>query len=163
MPENHPFLDYSEEELIDVLIKADEWSIVEVVIAELLLKKKGVESDKIKIEEIKEQRCSSLKVPEKGKLLFYILAFIAPLFASLSLIYLFKIVFFLAGISVGVEYHCAKKKLNKKSYYKYTTSTKKVGLYILIVNAIFIVYWIASEELFPSLRLTFFDLLDYLF
>lgn len=62
----HFLFEASEEELMDVLRKPDEWSIDTVVIAQQLLQLRGVELSPQQIEALKEKRQEAVKKPKKG-------------------------------------------------------------------------------------------------
>ena len=73
----------SDDELIEVISKSDEWNAFDVSLAKKLLKEKGVDISNKRIEKIKEQRILELAKPEKNHLGFLIFGYISALFGGL--------------------------------------------------------------------------------
>jgi len=60
-------LSFSDEELIDVIAKSDEWNKFDVELAQKILKEKGKEVTEQQITQIKQQRIEELSKPEEGQ------------------------------------------------------------------------------------------------
>ena len=76
--------DFTDEELIDLISKQDEWSPFDFQLAQKILKDRGKEIDSKEINKLKEQRLEELSTPEKYDTarigLGYVFAFFGGLF-----------------------------------------------------------------------------------
>ncbi|MNQ83087.1 hypothetical protein D3C85_981570 [compost metagenome] len=122
---------FSDEELIDVISKSDEWNAFDVSLAKKLLKEKGVDISSKRVEEIKEQRILELAKPEKNHLGFLIFGYISALFGGLWAIF------------IGWHLLTYKKTLpNGNRIYAYSKDDRKHGNRILITGIVFFVLWV---------------------
>jgi hypothetical protein len=122
---------FSDEELIDVISKSDEWNAFDVSLAKKLLKEKGVDISSKRVEEIKEQRILELAKPEKKHLGFLIFGYISALFGGLWAIF------------IGWHLLTYKKTLpNGNRIYAYSKDDRKHGNRILITGIVFFVLWV---------------------
>jgi hypothetical protein len=82
---NYYIFDFSDEELKEIIEKQDEWSILNFLLAQKILRERGVEVNDEQIQTLKAKRIEELSEPEKSpKLLIisgYVLAFIGGLLA----------------------------------------------------------------------------------
>jgi hypothetical protein len=122
---------FSDEELIDVISKSDEWNAFDVSLAKKLLKEKGVDISSKRVEEIKEQRILELAKPEKKHLGFLIFGYISALFGGLWAIF------------IGWHLLTYKKTLpNGNRIYANSKDDRKHGNRILITGIVFFVLWV---------------------
>ena len=124
-------LSFSNDELIDVISKSDEWNDFDVSLAKKLLRERGNEITEEKINEIKRQRILELSKPEKGQNIYIIIGYLFSLFGGL--------------ISIFIGWHLMtfKKTLpNGTKLYAYSENDRKHGNRILILSIIFFVLWI---------------------
>ena len=124
-------LSFSNDELIDVISKSDEWNDFDVSLSKKLLKERGNEITEEKINEIKRQRILELSKPEKGQNIYIIIGYLFSLFGGL--------------ISIFIGWHLMtfKKTLpNGTKLYAYSENDRKHGNRILILSIIFFVLWI---------------------
>lgn len=133
---DHPFNEYKNEELIDILQNKDEWNINEITITEQLLTKRGIDSS----EEVKQkydEKIERLKEQKKGNVMYLIGSFLGSitcLFFGFSLVGMIGFSFF---IGIGINYYLNKKTLpTGEKIFEYDKSTRKIGLYIIIFNII---------------------------
>jgi hypothetical protein len=116
---------FSNEELIDLISKQDEWSPFDFQLAQKILKSRGSEVSSQKINELKEQRIEELSQPEKDSkpwiIIGYICAFLFPFF----------------GIIMGVYMLSSKKTLpNGEKASSFSQSTRNSGMIILLISCI---------------------------
>jgi hypothetical protein len=129
-------LRFSDDELIDVISKSDEWNKFDISLAKKLLKEKGKEITPEEIEEIKRQRILELSKPEKDQKIYIILGYLAAFLGG----------FF--GFFIGWHLLTFKKTLpNGSRIYAYSENDRKQGNQILIIGGIFLVFWIAIRIL----------------
>lgn len=124
--------DFTNEELLEVIEKRDEWSRFDFLLAQKILKDRGNEIKPEAIELLKEERIDDLSKAEESPKVWiyigYILAFIIPPI----------------GIFIGWHLFKHKKTLpNGDSVYAYSESNRKHGLIILSIGTfVFSVIWI---------------------
>jgi hypothetical protein len=122
---------FSDEELIDVIEKSDEWNKFDVELARKLLKEGGNEITDERINEIKKQRIIELSKPEEGQNIYILIGYICAFLGGLL------------GIFIGWHLLTYKKTLpNGNRIYAYSENDRKQGNRILILGGIFIVIWI---------------------
>lgn len=129
-------LSFSDDELIDVVSKSDEWNKFDVSLAKKLLKERGKEITSEEIEKIKQQRIVELSKPEEGQKNYIILGYITAFLGGLL------------GIFIGWHLLTYKKTLpNGNRIYAYSENDRKQGNRILIIGAIFLVFWVTIKIL----------------
>lgn len=130
-------LSFSDEELIDVISKSDEWNKFDVSLAKKLLRERGQEITPLKIEEIKKQRIAELSKPEKSQSGYIILGYITALLGGLL------------GVFVGWHLLTYKKVLpDGNRVYVYSENDRKQGNRILILGLVFFIFWFGVKILF---------------
>lgn len=130
VPGNYYLLSFSDDELIDVITKSDEWSTFDVALAKKMLKEKGKEVTQEEIEAIKNQRLAELSKPEKSQKTYIIIGYILAILGG--------------WISVFIGWHLLtyKKTLpNGHKVYAYSENDRKEGNKIFILGIIFMVIW----------------------
>lgn len=127
---------FSDDELIDVVSKSDEWNKFDVSLAKKLLKERGKEITAEEIENIKQQRIIELSEPEESQKGYVILGYLSAFLGGLL------------GIFIGWHLLTYKKILpNGNRIYAYSENDRKQGNRILIIGIIFLVFWIAIKIL----------------
>jgi hypothetical protein len=129
--DDYYLLSFSNEELIEVIEKSDEWNRFDIELASKLLKERGIEINEEQINKIKIQRIIELSKPEEGQKIYIIIGYVCALFGGLL------------GLFIGWYLLTYKKTLpNGNRIYAYSVNDRKHGSRILIVSAIFIIAWI---------------------
>jgi hypothetical protein len=129
-------LSFSDEELIDVIAKSDEWNKFDVSLAKKLLRDRGKEITSLQIEEIKKRRIAELSKPEKSQEGYIILGYITALLGGLL------------GIFVGWHLLTYKKTLpDGNRVYVYSEKDRKQGNRILILGSVFFIFWFTIKIL----------------
>lgn len=124
-------LSFTDQELIDVISKSDEWNKFDVSLAKKLLKERGKEVTEEQITEIKKQRIIELSKPEESQNIYIIIGYVCALLGGLL------------GIFIGWHLLTYKKTLpNGNRIYAYSENDRKQGNRIVILSGIFIVVWI---------------------
>jgi hypothetical protein len=127
---------FSDDELIEVVSKSDEWNKFDISLAKKILKGKGKEITPEEIEEIKEQRILELSKPEEGQKIYIVLGYITAFLGGLL------------GVFIGWHLLTYKKTLpNGSRNYAYSENDRKQGNRILIIGGIFLVFWIIIRVL----------------
>ena len=129
--DDYYLLSFTDEELIDVIEKSDEWNKFDVELAQKLLKERGNEITTEQISELKKQRIIELSKPEEGQNVYIIIGYVCALLGGLL------------GIFIGWHLTTYKKTLpNGNRIYAYSENDRKQGNRILILGIVFIVFWI---------------------
>lgn len=114
---------FTDEELIDLISKQDEWSPFDFQLAQKILKDRGREISEKEIHELREWRIRELAEPEKHETGWIIVG------------YIFAILGGLIGLIIGWYIVSAKKNLpNGERVYTYNESDRKHGKRILIIG-----------------------------
>ena len=124
-------LSFSDEELIEVIEKSDEWNKFDVELAHKLLKDRGKEITEHQISEIKKQRMVELSKPEESQRVYIIIGYVSAFLGGFL------------GVFIGWHLLTFKKTLpNGNRIYAYSENDRKQGNRILIIGVVFIVIWI---------------------
>lgn len=125
LDEDYYMYSFSNEELYDVVLKQDEWSEFDYVLARKLLAQRGKAIDDAEISKMRMQRLVELARPEKNHRGWIIAGYIAALAGG----------FF--GIIIGYVIWSSKKTLpNGSAVHTYTKEDRSHGRIILIIGAI---------------------------
>lgn len=124
--------DFTNEELIDLIAKQDEWSPFDFQLAQKILKGRGKEISSQKMNELKEERIEELAEPEKHSDFW------------IGLGYVFAFLGGLIGIIIGYYIISSKKVLpNGERIYTYSESDRKHGTRILLIAITAIIIGVA--------------------
>jgi hypothetical protein len=122
--------DFTDQELIEILVKSDEWGKFDYLLAQKILKGRGQELSKELIETLRKQRIEELAKPEGSQRTWIIAG------------YVFSILGGLLGLFIGWHLLSHKKTLpNGDRVYGYSIEDRKHGNRILILGIIFLVIW----------------------
>jgi hypothetical protein len=130
--------DFTDEELIDLIAKQDEWSPFDFQLAQKLLKDRGREISSQKMAELKEERIQELAEPEKhgigGIVAGYIFTILGGVISFIVSGY-FTPLFILIGLIIGGYIVSSKKILpNGERKHTYIESDRTHGKIILIIG-----------------------------
>lgn len=128
IPKDYYLLTFSDDELLEIITKRDEWNDLDFNLAQKLLKERGKEVNPELVKLLEKQRLETLKIPEVSQKTWiyagYILGFISGLL----------------GLFIGLSLMSSKKVLpNGEKIYSYIETDRKHGLYIVIISSIMLV------------------------
>lgn len=128
---DHYLYSFSDEELVDVLIKADEWSEIDVALSEQILKKREVTIDYTYIEAEQERHRSELAKPEGKQDGWILVGYVAAIIGG----------FF--GLLIGYALWTAKKRLpDGTKVQAYNDGVQRHGRTIFFISLVmFILVW----------------------
>jgi len=113
---------FTDDELMEVLNKADEWSIFDVVLARKILTERGKDISDADITAINEKRIEELKAPESGQSIWIIIGYICALMGGVL------------GLFIGWHLKSHKKTLpDGEKVYAYTEQDRWHGKVIFCV------------------------------
>mgnify|MGYP006180187279 FL=1 len=129
--DEHYLYDFTDDELIEIIEKPDEWSKVDYLLSQKILKKRGHEISKEKVEELQQKRIDELRKPEKGHKGWLIFGFISAILGGLL------------GIFLG-WFHWTFKKTDPtgQRVYAYDQQTRKIGQGIFWIGLVSFIVWI---------------------
>ncbi len=131
LPNNYYLFDFTDEELIEVVAKPDEWNQLDYLLALKLLKERGKEVNPILADKLREHRIEELAKPEVSQK--------GMIYSGYALAVLGGII----GIGIGWTLSSQKKTLpNGNVVYVYSESDRKHGNRILWIATISFVLWI---------------------
>jgi len=136
----HPLQEMTDDELLEVLKKQDEWSIENILVAKRILLKRGFKITDNDIADYNKQRITELKKPVKGKSLNLILGFLFPVFGILSIgsLGFFGTIIYLFSYGIGANYLLDFKRLpNGEKVKVYDKKTRITGLLIILWTVLF--------------------------
>ena len=130
-PNDYYLYDFTDNELIEIIEKSDEWSKEDYMLSQKILKDRGSEISKEEIEKIKQKRIEDLRTPEKGHIGWLIFGFISAILGGLL------------GIFIG-WFHWDFKKTDPtgQQFYAYDQQTRKTGQIIFWIGLVATIYWI---------------------
>jgi hypothetical protein len=127
---------FTNDELMEVITKADEWSAFDNVLALKLLAERGISISEKEIAEINKKRIEELRAPEAPQTFYIVIGYLAALLGGIL------------GIFIGWHLSTYKKTLpNGDRVYDYNENDRKHGKRIfylsVIIFIIAIIYKIA--------------------
>lgn len=123
--------EFTDQELMDVVAKKDEWGRLNFTLAQKILKDRGKEVRLEKVEKFQEQRIEELKQPEKGAGGMIVAGYIAAILGGLI------------GLFIGLHIVTHKKTLpNGEQVYGYSPADRKNGSTILVLSIFFTLLWL---------------------
>ena len=128
LDKDHYLFEFTDEELLEILEKPDEWSKPDFVAAQNILNSRGVKITQVEIDNFKKERLKKLSEPEKGKTRWIIAGYIAAVLGGII------------GLFIGYHLLTFKKTLpNGERVYEYDVNARKHGQKILIIAIICII------------------------
>jgi hypothetical protein len=116
---------FTNDELIEILSKPDEWSRQDFLIARKILDERGEHISEDVINDLKSKRINELGREESEPVLSIIAGYILALLVSI------------VGLFFGLAFLTAKKNIpNGKKVFTYSKSTRKHGRNIVILSAV---------------------------
>lgn len=131
--------DFTDDELIEVVTKPDEWGQFDYLLAQQLLKERGKEIKPELADALRKQRLKELAKPEENQKSWIYAGYALALFGGLF------------SIFMGWHFLTHQKTLpNGDRVYGYTTSDRKHGIRIFILGIIFLLFWVIGRIIISS-------------
>lgn len=122
--------DFSNEELLEIIAKSDEWSRFDYWFAQKVLKDRGEDVTSQKIDFLNTERLKNLEKPEKSSFRWILVSYVLAVIGSL------------VALFIGWYLWTHKKTLpNGESVYVYSVKDRRHGLIIILLSFFFIVFW----------------------
>jgi hypothetical protein len=129
--ENHYLKKFSDTELYDILLKPDEWSRNDYVLAQIILKERGKEVNDELLSALRKQRIEDLSRPEPGQKTWIIFGYISVLLGGLL------------GVFIGLHLYTYKKTLpDGKRVYAYTLNDRNHGYIMFLSGIALFIFWL---------------------
>jgi len=123
--QDYYLLSFTNEELYEVLLKSDEWSVFDYKLAQKILTKRGKAIDLEMLTSLKKERLKILAKPEENQKPWIIAGYIFSLLGGGI------------GIVIGYSLWTSKKTLpNGERIYSYNTADRETGKTIFIIGLI---------------------------
>ena len=133
---DYPVLHFSDDELLDIIEKSDEWNKFDVELARKLLGERGKGISTEELKEIKNKRIAELSKPEGSQQTYIIIGYITAFLGGLL------------GIFIGWHILTFKKTLpNGTQVYAYSANDRKQGNRIAKIGVLFLIIWILVRVL----------------
>ncbi|MGH1518446.1 hypothetical protein [Chryseobacterium sp. JK1] len=130
--DNYYLFDYSDEELIEIVMKKEEWSKFDYLLAQKILKNRGKEVNSDLLNIINKQRIQNLAAQEKSPKLLIVMG------------YFFALLGGFIGIFIGYHLMKYRKVLpNGEKMYGFSENDRQQGQNILIFSVISFIVWTA--------------------
>jgi hypothetical protein len=132
--EDYHLFDYSDEELIEIVMKKEEWNKFDYLLAQKILKERGKEVNPELINVINKQRVKDLATQETSPTWLIIIGYVSAILGGLL------------GIFIGAYLMYYKKALpNGDRIYGFNRNDRSHGQNILILSAIAFFVWMGIK------------------
>ena len=128
IPPGYYLLNFTDDELLEIITKKDEWSDFDFELAQKILAQRDKEVSPELVDLLEKQRFDFLKKPEQSQKIYIYAGYILGLVSGLL------------GIFIGLSLISSRKTLpDGKKVFTYIESDRKHGLYIVILSTIVLV------------------------
>ena len=128
---------FTNDELMEVITKAEEWSMFDVVLARKVLAERGVSISDKDLATIQEKRVEQLKVPDEPQTLWIIIGYVCAFGGGVF------------GIFIGWYLANGKKTLpNGERVYEYNENDRKQGRNIFYIGIVATIIYVAARFYF---------------
>lgn len=122
---DHYLFSFTDNELREVITKADEWSPFDVMLARKILAERGIDISDSEIQRINEKRIEELKKPDKPQTIWIIIGYICAFSGGVF------------GIFIGWYLSTGKKTLpDGERVYEYSDNDRRHGKYIFYIGVV---------------------------
>lgn len=122
---DHYLFSFTNEELVDLISKADEWSEFDFLLAQRILKQRGVELQTGDVQKLKHDRMVELTKPQSNEKLWIYIGYLSALAGGLF------------GIFIGWHLSTFKKLLpNGQQVFAYDVKDRTHGNRILVISVV---------------------------
>lgn len=132
---------FTDSELMEIITKRDEWGQFDFLFAQKLLKDRGKEIKPEVVELLRKQRIAELAKPEENQKAWIYAGYITAFLSGFL------------GFFIGWHLSSHKKTLpNGDRVYSYSKPDRIHGIRILIIGAIFFVFWLTARIFISNQR-----------
>ncbi len=125
---DHYLYDFSDDELMEILEKYDEWGDFDYALAQKILEERGKPISEEQLAELKIQRINNLKTPIKAKSAYIVVGYFLAFFGGLI------------GLLMGYVFYNSKKTLpTGESVFTYDKGTRSHAQNILVISIVIII------------------------
>ena len=122
--------DFTDEELMEIVTKQDEWSQFDFLLAQRILKERGKEINPEAVKVLRRQRINELAKPEESQKAWIYFGYVSAILGGLI------------GIAIGYHLSSFKKSLpNGDRVYAHSITDRKHGKRIFILGIISFILW----------------------
>jgi len=127
LPEDYYLYAFSAHELLEVVIKSDEWNALDIALAKKLLSQQGIDLSAEAIQELREKRLSELAQPDQSPVATIVWGYVIALFGGLL------------GTAIGLAILFSKKRLpNGQKVRAYAEPARMHGLAIAVLGTLWV-------------------------
>ena len=121
----HYLFKFSDEELVDILVKPDEWSALDVALASQLLRKRGRDISADTLQLLRQRRVAELAQPDQDHKALVRSGYLSALLGGFL------------GIIIGYQLYSSRKQLpTGQRVYSYSPTDRVHGLRILVLGIV---------------------------
>jgi hypothetical protein len=136
--------DFSNEELIDVLEKPDEWASLNVQLSKKILKERGIVIDEERLNLMKKSRIKELQKPEENPKINLWMGYISSFLGGIL------------GIFIGWDLMNSMKILpNGEKFFSYDENNRSHGFKMVVIGLVMLVFWVLLSVEFYDLPIGF--------
>lgn len=126
LPADHYLHAFSDEELLEVLRKPDEWAAHDRILAKRLLQQRGVRVDSAEVARMRQARLAELALPEKARFMLIVAGIVMVLFGGV------------VGMLIGYSLSQGRKTLpDGRRVPRYTAADRRTGVRLMVAGAVF--------------------------
>lgn len=126
LPADHYLHAFSDEELLEVLRKPDEWAPHDRILAKRLLQQRGVRVDPGEMARMQQARLAELALPEKARFMLIVAGIVMVLFGGV------------VGMLIGYSLSQGRKTLpDGRRVPRYTAADRRTGVRLMVAGAVF--------------------------
>ncbi len=130
-PDDHYIFNFTDEELLEVVQKEDEWSKEDFILAKKLLHDRGKEITEAELEAFRQQRLIDFRKPAKGETGWIAFGFLMAFMGGLL------------GVIIGwIHYSMKKTDPTGHRFYAYDEATRKSGRLMAVIGAVSFIGWV---------------------
>jgi hypothetical protein len=128
--QDYYLFEFSNEELLEIISKRDEWSKLDYLLAQKILSDRGHTIEQEELQLIYKKRIEELSKPEKSQISWIITGYVLVLLGGVL------------GLFIGWHFHSHKRTLpNGESVYAYSIKDRIHGKRIVVLGVVCLVFW----------------------
>ena len=150
--DDYPLFSFSDDELVDILAKADEWNAFDVSLAEKILADRGKSISGETILALNVKRIEELRKPETSQAVWIVIGYLCALCGGIL------------GIFIGWHLSWQKKTLpNGEKVFEYNDGDRKHGKHIFYISVVVSSFFFIAKMVGLITGVPFFSFTDIFF